>query len=531
MNIQSLLEGAGHYNFSPEANKLVSKWEKSGLLEGLKSDTDKNNMALMLENQAKQLVTEASQTGTGASFTAGAGEQWAGVALPLVRRIFGEISAKEFVSVQPMSLPSGLVFYLDFKYGTTKNAFTQGDSIYSATEDQEDTDLTKGLYGAGRFGYSINNVTETGKTAATVTTASWADVFYAAELSASVATGAVKKLNFDFSGFTKPNFDFEGVRSFQLSGSGIVSYLPTYNTPSGSTGINFFVSASSHSAVTGSQFKVDYHLQPAMNSRGDFEDTIPAAATSTQAIPEINVNMRSANVTAKTRKLKAQWSPEFSQDLKAYHNIDAEAELTAMLSQYVSMEIDLEILDMLIQNAATNDAWSARIAYEVSNGTVSSAATNGQAYVQGTWFQTLGTKLQKVSNEIHRKTLRGGANFLVCSPTVSTILESIPGFAADSPGDKNTYAMGVQKIGAINNRYTVYKNPYMVENTILLGFKGSQFLETGAVYAPYIPLMLTPLVYDPVSFTPRKGIMTRYAKKMVRNDFYGTVRVADLDRI
>jgi hypothetical protein len=527
MNIQSLLEGAGHYNFSPEANKLVSKWEKSGLLEGLGSDVDKNNMALMLENQAKQLVTEASQTGTGASFTAGAGEQWAGVALPLVRRIFGEISAKEFVSVQPMSLPSGLIFYLDFKYGTTQNAFTSGDSIYSATADQEDTDLTKGLYGAGRFGYSINNVTKTGATA-TVTSASWADVFYAAELSASVAVGNIKKVNVDFTGFTSPNFDAEGVRSFQISGS-FTSYLPTYNTPSGSTGVNFFVSSSADGPKTG--IRVDYHLQPAMNSRGDFEDTIPAAATSTQAIPEINVNLRSANVTAKTRKLKAQWSPEFSQDLKAYHNIDAEAELTAMLSQYVSMEIDLEILDMLIQNAATSDAWSARIAYEVSGGTVSSAATNGQAYVQGTWFQTLGTKLQKVSNEIHRKTLRGGANFLVCSPTVSTILESIPGFAADSPGDRNTYAMGVQKIGAINNRYTVYKNPYMTENTILLGFKGSQFLETGAVYAPYIPLMLTPLVYDPISFTPRKGIMTRYAKKMVRNDFYGTVRVADLDRI
>jgi hypothetical protein len=527
MNIQSLLEGAGHYNFSPEANKLVSKWEKSGLLEGLKSDTDKNNMALMLENQAKQLVTEASQTGIGASFTAGAGEQWAGVALPLVRRIFGEISAKEFVSVQPMSLPSGLVFYLDFKYGTTKNAFTSGDSIYSATTDQEDTDLTKGLYGAGRFGYSINNVT-TASVAATTTSASFTDVNYDAAYSASVAAGTLKKAVVDFSAFgTATNFDAEGVRSFQLShASAIVAYLPQFNTTTGDT-VTFFYSGS-HAATA---FTVDYHLQPAMNSRGDFEDTIPAAATSTQAIPEINVNMRSANVTAKTRKLKAQWSPEFSQDLKAYHNIDAEAELTAMLSQYVSMEIDLEILDMLIQNAATNDAWSARIAYEVSNGTVSSAATNGQAYVQGTWFQTLGTKLQKVSNEIHRKTLRGGANFLVCSPTVSTILESIPGFAADSPGDKNTYAMGVQKIGAINNRYTVYKNPYMVENTILLGFKGSQFLETGAVYAPYIPLMLTPLVYDPVSFTPRKGIMTRYAKKMVRNDFYGTVRVADLDRI
>jgi hypothetical protein len=527
MNVNQLLESANHYNFSSEASKLVTKWEKSGLLEGLGNDIDKSNMALMLENQAKQIVTEASQTGTGASFSAGAGEQWAGVALPLVRRIFGEIAAKEFVSVQPMSLPSGLVFYLDFKYGSTRNAFTQGDSIYSATEDQEDTDLTKGLYGAGRFGYSINNL-NTASVAATVTSASFADVNYDAAFSASAAAGTLRKAVVNFGTFgTARNFDTEGVRAFQLGhASAIAAYLPQFNTTSGST-VTFFYSGS-HAATA---FTVNYHLQPEMNSRGDFEDNIPANAVSSQVIPEINVNMRSANVTAKTRRLKAQWSPEFSQDLKAYHNIDAEAELTAMLSQYVSMEIDLEILDMLIQNAVTNEAWSARVGYVVSGGVVSDAATNGQAYVQGTWFQTLGTKLQKVSNEIHRKTLRGGANFLVCSPTVSTILESIPGFAADSPGDKNTYNMGVQKIGAINNRYTVYKNPYMTENTILMGFKGSQFLETGAVYAPYIPLMLTPLVYDPISFTPRKGIMTRYAKKMVRNDFYGTVRVADLDRI
>jgi hypothetical protein len=528
MEINQLLEGANHYSLTSEANRLVAKWEKSGLLEGLEGDVHKNNMSLMLENQAKQLVTEASQAGTGASFTAGAGEQWAGVALPLVRRIFGEISAKEFVAVQPMSLPSGLVFYLDFKYGTTSGKFTSGDSIYGATANQEDTDTTKGLYGAGRFGYSANTVTKTGATA-TVTSASWADLGYDADLSASVAAGNIKKLNIDFSGFASTNFDAEGVRAFDISGSSIVSYLPTFNTAPSSTTVNFFVSSSADAPKTG--ITVEYHLQPSINSRGDFEDTIPAAATSTQAIPEINVQLRSANVTAKTRKLKAQWSPEFSQDLKAFHNIDAEAELTAMLSQYVSMEIDLEILDMLIQNAATTDAWSARIGYEVASGTVSDSATNGQAYVQGTWFQTLGTKLQKVSNEIHRKTLRGGANFLVCSPTVSTILESIPGFAADSPGDRNTYNMGVQKIGAINNRYTVYKNPYMTENTILLGYKGSQFLETGAVYAPYIPLMLTPLVYDPVSFTPRKGIMTRYAKKMVRNDYYGTINVADLDRV
>jgi hypothetical protein len=231
--------------------------------------------------------------------------------------------------------------------------------------------------------------------------------------------------------------------------------------------------------------------------------------------------------------LKAIWSPEFAQDLNAYHSIDAEAELTSMLSEYISQEIDLEILDMLIQNAQTTERWSAIIGYQFdgSTNTFVNAASSGQAYNQGTWFQTLGTKIQKVSNQIHRLTLRGGANFLVCSPTVATILESIPGYAADTDGDKMQFAMGVQKVGAINNRFQVYKNPYMTENTILMGYRGSQFLETGAVYAPYIPLIMTPLVYDPTNFTPRKGVMTRYAKKMVRPEFYGKVYVHGLDRV
>ena len=207
------------------------------------------------------------------------------------------------------------------------------------------------------------------------------------------------------------------------------------------------------------------------------------------------------------------------------------------------MEIDLEILDMLMRNADTIEAWSAKIAQDVtiSNNTTSGGSTAitytstqnnlGVYYTKMSWFQTLGVKLQKVSNLIHQKTLRGGANFLVVSPKVSTILESIPGFAADSAGDADKYNMGVQKIGAINNRYVVYKNPYMTENVILMGYKGSQFLETGAVFAPYIPLIMTPLVYDPSSFTPRKGIMTRYAKKMVRPDFYGKVTITDLNEL
>ena len=267
------------------------------------------------------------------------------------------------------------------------------------------------------------------------------------------------------------------------------------------------------------------------------------ANNSSLTIPEINVALRSDTVAAKTRKLKAQWTPEFAQDLNAYHSIDAEAELTSILSEYISMEIDLEILDMLIRNADTVEGWSAAVAKDVSvssnntagggtNVTFSSVQNDmGVYYTKMSWFQTLGVKLQKVSNLIHQKTLRGGANWMVISPKVSTILESIPGFAADSAGDDDKYNMGVQKIGAINSRYTVYKNPYMTENVILMGYKGSQFLETGAVFAPYIPLIMTPLVYDPTSFTPRKGIMTRYAKKMVRPDFYGKVIISEMDQI
>ena len=200
-----------------------------------------------------------------------------------------------------------------------------------------------------------------------------------------------------------------------------------------------------------------------------------------------------------------------------------------MLSEYISQEIDLEILDMLITSAQTTEYWSARIGYTWNGSSFVDGATNGQAYNQGTWFQTLGTKMQKVSNEIHKLTLRGGANFVVVSPKVSTILESIPGYATDGIGDERQYAMGVQKVGTLNSRYTVYKNPYMKENLMLMGYRGSQFLETGAVYAPYIPLIMTPMVYDPDNFTPRKAVLTRYAKKMLRDEYYGKVYIEGLD--
>jgi hypothetical protein len=552
--VQSLIESANPWQSQQsDATRLAKKWGKSGLLEGLK-DYDQSNMAMMLENQAKQLVVESSQTGTGGTFTAGTGEQWAGVALPLVRKVFGQIASKEFVSVQPMSLPAGLVFFLDFQYGTTKNPFTSGDSLYGTATTVGDSGFGNaaagGLYGAGRYGYSINQFSAsiTVTTASDVASASFAQLGFDANYSSSIAGGSdaalltVKAITVATSSIA--NFDKNAINSIYIVSSSLVltaDNLNQFNYLSGGNVILFVSASTSEIVGPTSAYTVFFNKQTKDNARGDFEDgttqgtaNAVGASGTTISIPEINVQLRSETIAAKTRKLKAQWTPEFAQDLNAYQNLDAEAELTSMLSEYISLEIDLEILDMLIENAPTVEYWSAKVGSQINAGKTAFADnTSGVYYTQMTWFQTLGIKLQKVSNTIHQRTLRGGANFLVCSPTVATILESIPGFAADTDGAADTmkYAFGVQKIGQLNSRYKVYKNPYMTENVILLGFRGNQFLETGAVYAPYIPLIMTPLVYDPNTFTPRKGIMTRYAKKMVRPEFYGKVFVADLNLV
>jgi len=519
-----------------ETRGLVSKWEKTGLLEGIKGDMEKSHMSILLENQAKQLIDEATRTGTSVN-----SEQWAGVALPLVRRVFAEIAAKEFVSVQPMNLPSGLVFYLDFKYGSSqagKPAFS-GNSLFGGTGAKlGSTDsATNGLYGQGRFGYTINDQTTT-KTPTTGSTStangpSWEDINFNTDLSASLSAGKIQSVTV---ALTDLNFDANGVRAFTVSGSGIVDFYPAFTSVSGNN-VTFYVSGS---GISGNAL-VAYHKQPSDQSRGDFEDTAASAGAGTAGlyadvgIPEVNLELKSEAIVAKTRKLKAVWTPELAQDLNAYHSIDAEAELTALLSEYVSMEIDLEILDMLLVNApaVTTEFWSARIGseYNAATGLFADTAANRTAYVKSTWFQTLGNKIQKVSNKIHQLTLRGGANFLVCSPDVATIIESIPGFTTNTDGDQAKFAMGVAKVGALSNRWTVYKNPYMTDNVMLVGFRGSNFLETGAVYAPYIPLIQTPLVYDPVNFTPRRGVMTRYAKKMIRPEFYGKIVIGNLNEV
>ena len=545
--IQSLLESANPWkSLQSDASKLASKWAKTGLLEGFGAEVERNNMAVILENQAKQLVVENSVTGAGLSagtFNVGQSENWAGIALPLVRKVFGQIAAKEFVSVQPMNLPSGLVFFLDFQYGTDKNPFGAGKSLYGERDANgrfpfQTTNTAGGLYGAGRFTYSTNQFT--GSDTAITGSANWKDVNFDASLSASVAANEIQSITITASAV--PSFDPDAVRGFVVTSSDVTvaQNLPAFTTYNYTAQtITFYVTAS---ALTSDAVIVLYNKITADNNRGDFEDgssfsTPNAESDKSISIPEINIKMQSQGIIAKTKKLKAVWTPEFAQDLNAYQNVDAEAELTNIMSEYISMEIDLEILDMLIEDAAAGTEYWSVVSNQfiATDGTITNAAAGAGGFynTQGGWFQTLGTKMQKISNKIHQLTLRGGANFLVCSPTVATVLESIPGFASNSNGDAANmeYAMGVQKVGSINNRYTVYKNPYMTENVILMGFRGKQFLETGAVFAPYIPLIMTPLVYDPNTFTPRKGLMTRYAKKMLRPEFYGKIYVSGLSTL
>ena len=362
------------------------------------------------------------------------------------------------------------------------------------------------------------------------------DIGYNAAFTASVAAGNVAKVAIPKSSISSTGDD-DAIKAFTVtnqSGSVIDETIGEHAFVSGSDYV-FFVSGTIEDLGA---VAVNFANVPASTNRGDFEDRDPvnnaggsAGSGTVLDIPEIDLELKSEAIVAKTRKLKAVWTPELAQDLNAYHSIDAEAELTSMLSEYISLEIDLEILDMIRQGALTNEKWSAKVGSEWDGSAFQMSAFTGQAYTKNTWFSTLGTKINKVSNKIHQLTLRGGANFIVASPDVCTILESIPQFTVNAGKDAQEFAAGVTAIGALSSRYTVYKNPYMTSNQILLGYKGNNFLESGAVYAPYVPLIMTPLVYDPSNFTPRRGVMTRYAKKLVRPEFYGTIDIADLDLV
>ena len=238
-------------------------------------------------------------------------------------------------------------------------------------------------------------------------------------------------------------------------------------------------------------------------------------------IGEVSFKLDSVTVSVEERKLRATWSPELAQDVSAFHNIDAEAELTAILSEQIAAEIDREILRDLRKAAP----WQAR--WDV-NGWRRQAAFSTN-YTQKDWNQELMTKINQISAQIHKATLRGGANFIVVSSEISALLDNLEYFhVSDASAESDQYNMGIERVGSLSGRYQVYRDPYSPHWSMIIGHKGKSLLDTGYIYAPYVPLQLTPTMYSPFNFAPIKGIITRYAKKVVNNRYFGHVRVDGL---
>lgn len=520
--LQQIMGSYQRVNRYEVTKKMVEKWRPSGLLEGIEDETKLHNMAILLDNQAKQLLAEASTTSGGTAST----EAWSNVALPLIRRTFAKVVAQDLMSVQPMSMPSGLVFWLYFQFGTGKPTntaiYTSGESIHGDVSSSATIDGN--LYNWD-YSYTRNYISASTVTA-TMTTASFADINYDYTLSASYAAAPENFHKVQIAQSALTGVEPEAVDAIRLTDAGSVVYQwPKYATKD-ATNLYFIMSGSDSASVA----TVEYLKKTSQDARGDFE----SGQTGVGAIPQINIQMKNSPIVADTRKLKASWTPEIAQDLAAYHSVDAEAELTNILSEYMAMEIDMELLQMLLNNARVTNWWSAKAGADLDSTT--GAYVSGAPTFYGTrmeWYQTLIQKITKVSNDIHKRTLRGGANWIVVGTTVATILESMkPAFIADGSGVESTeYAMGLTRVGTLDGRWKVYKNPYFRDDMILMGYRGGSFLETGAVYAPYIPIITTPLVYNYTDFTPHKGIMTRYAKKLVRPEFYGVIKLRDMHLI
>ncbi len=619
--LEKLTEGTVTKNLLKESQAVVSKWERSGLLEGLKSELQKRNLSVLLENQAKELLRESNVMSSGEV------QGFASVAFPIVRRVFGGLIANEIVSVQPMSLPAGLVFFLDFKRGT--NTGLAGDRTFSTTEsvfgDRVGSQITGGVRVDGeaagntergyynlKQGYGsatgstnavassgfvllcnpvdLNNTTqvrtngryfrndpdivaETTKVALVLrTTASvsnlgtqWDLVKLQDLASISIATGAAGVDSFS----TSP-ISASLVRRLTriVEGAGLLShadilgekYLETVwlATSASATGslLNATASCTLAKAVRGTypaaigaplygasfidgNISVVYPTQDRIssvgnNSLGAVAGASPWNLENNDKLSEIDIKVDSFSVVTKTRKLKARWSPELSQDLNTWHNLDAEAELTSILSETIAQDIDAEILGDLLKGAVAGTYFWSRRPGQFVNRKTGAATDNTTSPPDFTgnvsmWYETLIETVNDVSAQIHRKTLRGGANFLVTSPEVANILEMTAGFRASVTHDDNKGTAGAVNLGSVSKKWDIWVDPRFPRNVILVGRKGSGFLESGYVYAPYVPLQTTPTIFDPEDFTPRKAVLTRYGAIMVRPDMFGLVIVADLE--
>jgi len=554
--IEKLTEGIMKRDVQKEGQALLNKWDKTGLLEGLGTDHSRNAMAALLENQAKELLREAS------SMAAGDVEGFAAVAFPIVRRVFGGLIANELVSVQPMSLPSGLIFFLDFTYGTTKGAYTSGDSIYGGGKIGNQITGGVSLTGdnAEKSFYALNNGYSSPTGSATIATTMLLSgtvggvgtgldggdsqgqlskaVNYDPDLSGTIV--AVAEVNLTPLSAAQFNMkDFVTIRLTDLDHGTTVRRLTRL---SGTVADNkIIVVAQNTGSSTAAQMATALNGAVAADFviDDDFTNGSLGGVVGTQvwglennvAIPEIDIKVDSVSITAITKKLKARWTPELQQDINAYHNMDAEVELTGILSETIALEIDQEILEDLVKGASAGTLYWSRLPGKFVGATGASVNQSLFPDFTGTvseWYETLLETVNDVSAQIHRKTLRGGANFLVTSPEVANILEFTSGFRADTTADENRGTAGAVKVGSLSKKWDIYVDPYFPRNVILVGRKGNSFLESGYVYAPYVPLQVTPTIFGPDDFTPRKGVMTRYGKKMVRPDMYGLVIVEDL---
>jgi len=611
--VEKLTEGIINRDLSKEGTALISKWEKTGLLEGLDGDSLRNGMACLLENQAKELLRENS------TMEAGSVEGFAAVAFPLVRRVFGNLIANDLVSVQPMSLPSGLIFFLDFTVSRdvgdgavepSRLGYEQNTSLFGGGQvgrqltggvDLGGTSLKNAEAGPYALNTGFSSPTGSGQTntlagssptgtnlgAAAVVSFTFGDTSDPAYMKSvdwdpdltsgssmvavvSVARAALDQLNLDSLNTIQISSSLAGVGGAGLAkeaaGAGSCNGQSarlmrrhTHYSGSTKTSINLvFVGTGSNgsnqdvaglarcalSALTGGtavtdvpvlswQQSDDFINSPNSSAQGAIRGTSLWGLENDKSIPEIDIKIDSIAVTAITKKLKAKWTPELGQDLNAYHNLDAEVELTQILSEQIALEIDREILEDLVVGATAGKRYWSRApgrfldritGVEVGVSTVAPDFTGNVSE----WYETLVETINDVSAQIHRKTLRGGANFIVCGPEVANILEFTAGFRANVTVDSDKGTVGAVKTGSLSKKWDIYVDPYFLRSVVLVGRKGGSFLESGYVYAPYVPLQTTPTIFGVEDFVPRKGVMTRYAKQMVRPDMYGLVIIADM---
>jgi len=559
-----LTEGIVNRDLAQEGAALLTKWEKTGLLEGLDNDHKRAGMARLLENQAKQLLKETSVMAAAAG---GDVQGFSAVAFPLVRRVFAGLFANDIVSVQPMSLPSGLIFFLDF---TTS---TDGPGLPRLGYPSAAADTS--LFGGGRVGaqitggldltgaraergpYALNNgyASPTGSATSISFTTLDSGTVGAGGRAGTMAKGNLTEaqastyLRYDpdlVSGsfFVIATLDapadldrdnLVGITVSPAASASIQVRRLTAFSGSSQTKLQFVFNGGTSAANLEVQVDaigtVSYPQKDTFANDASVVGAVDATAFTLENnanIPEIDIKVDSVAVTAQTKKLKAKWTPELGQDLNAYHNLDAEVELTSILSEQIALEIDHEILQDLINGATAGTFYWSRspgLFVDRVTGAEVGAGTSAPDFT-GTvseWYETLIETINDVSAQIHRKTLRGGANFIVTSPEVANILEFTAGFRASVTADDQRGDIGAVRVGALSKKFDVFVDPYFPRNLVLVGRRGASFLESGYVYAPYVPLQVTPTIFGVEDFVPRKGVMTRYAKQMVRPDMYGLV--------